>query len=117
MPETGFDDVPMMPTMRDETVTKKKPKITTRMPISSFEPKPLPGSCGISAMTPTRMSEPKITQVIGRSCSVRATGPPLPFFSRRLLKLSRKAAAIVGRVLISVMRPAAATAPAPMKRT
>ena len=34
--------------------------------------------------------------------------------SRRLLKLSLNAAAIVGSVLIRVMRPAAATAPAPM---
>src|SRR3989304_4297678 len=30
MPETGFDDDPMRPTMRDETVTKKKPKRITR---------------------------------------------------------------------------------------
>ncbi len=35
MPEIGFDDVPMRPTMRDETVTKKKPKTTTRRPMSS----------------------------------------------------------------------------------
>jgi hypothetical protein len=26
MPEIGFDELPMMPTMRLETVTKKKPK-------------------------------------------------------------------------------------------
>ena len=31
MPEIGFDDVPMRPVMRDETVTKKKPKMTIRI--------------------------------------------------------------------------------------
>ena len=30
MPETGFDEEPMSPTMREETVTKKNPKMTTR---------------------------------------------------------------------------------------
>src|SRR3954453_6080099 len=32
MPEIGFDEVPMRPVMRDETVTNRKPKMITRMP-------------------------------------------------------------------------------------
>jgi len=36
IPETGFDDVPMMPTMRDETVTKKKPKTITSSPSGAW---------------------------------------------------------------------------------
>ena len=32
IPEMGFDDVPMSPVIRDETVTKKKPKTTIRTP-------------------------------------------------------------------------------------
>src|SRR5437763_8897178 len=31
MPEMGFDDVPINPVMRDETVTKRKPKMTTKI--------------------------------------------------------------------------------------
>ena len=29
MPEVGFEDTPMRPTMRDETTTKATPKIAT----------------------------------------------------------------------------------------
>src|ERR1051326_9181833 len=31
MPETGLAELPMSPVMRDETVTNKKPKITTKI--------------------------------------------------------------------------------------
>ena len=31
MPEIGLDEEPISPTIRDETVTKKKPKMTTRI--------------------------------------------------------------------------------------
>ena len=31
MPEIGFDEVPMRPVIRDETVTKKNPKMMVRM--------------------------------------------------------------------------------------
>ena len=36
MPEMGLDDEPMMPTMREATVTKKKPKTTISTPSSSL---------------------------------------------------------------------------------
>src|SRR6266498_5951735 len=36
MLEIGVDDVPIMPTIRELTVTKKKPKTTTNSPISSL---------------------------------------------------------------------------------
>src|SRR6185312_10740528 len=31
MPEMGFDELPINPVMRDETVTKRNPKMTTRI--------------------------------------------------------------------------------------
>ncbi len=31
MPEIGFDEVPIRPVMREETVTNRKPKTITRM--------------------------------------------------------------------------------------
>src|SRR5215468_7309989 len=75
MPEIGFDDVPIMPTMRELTVTKKKPKTTTNSPISSLPRIPPPlGSWGRTATMRTSASEPRITYVIGMSRSVRAGG-------------------------------------------
>jgi hypothetical protein len=51
MPEMGLFDEPINPTMRDETVTKKAPKIITRMPNSNLLPNEPPGIsvCGIRA--------------------------------------------------------------------
>ena len=40
IPETGFDDEPMRPTMRLATVTKKNPKTTISRPSSSLLPTP-----------------------------------------------------------------------------
>ena len=36
MPEIGFDELPMRPVMRDDTVTKKKPKMTIRIAATKF---------------------------------------------------------------------------------
>ena len=46
MPEIGFDELPMRPVMRDETVAKKKPNSTMRMAAST-----LPCVGGPGAMT------------------------------------------------------------------
>ena len=43
MPEIGFDDEPMMPTMRPTTVTKKKPKTTIRTPEQQLAAEAVPG--------------------------------------------------------------------------
>ena len=36
MPEIGFEDVPISPVMRDETVTKRNPKTTTRSAATGY---------------------------------------------------------------------------------
>ena len=68
MPETGFDDEPIRPTMRDDTVTKKKPKMMT-----STEARKLPwvGMPGATARKMASSSVPTSTTVIGMSRSVR----------------------------------------------
>ena len=116
MPEIGFDDVPMIPTMREDTVTKKNPNTTTSRPISS-EPGNGPcGKPGRMVIRRARTTDPTTTKPIGRSRSVRtgltAARPPPNDLSDSL-----NAETIVGRVLIRVMTPAHATAPAPMYRT
>ena len=116
MPEIGFDDVPMSPTMRLATVTKKNPNTITSRPSSSLLPMPLPGTNGSTAMIATSPAQPNSTTVIGRSRSVRLVCPASPPL-RSDARLSRKDETIVGRVLSSVMNPPAATAPAPIWRT
>ncbi|OQA03688.1 MAG: hypothetical protein BWY67_02400 [Bacteroidetes bacterium ADurb.Bin397] len=36
IPEIGFEELPIIPTIRLETVTKKNPNITTRIPINNL---------------------------------------------------------------------------------
>ena len=114
IPEIGFEDVPMMPTMREETVTKKNPKTTMR---SDMRREPGKGPCGkpgSTASTSTIASDPITTIPIPRSLSVRLTPDAGPTPPRKLLTDSRNADTIVGSVLMSVITPAQATAPAPM---
>jgi hypothetical protein len=60
--------------------------------------------------------DPIPVTVIGRSCSVRRTAPPPPAPARRLLILELNDVQRVGRLLASDIRPAMATAPAPISR-
>ena len=114
MPLIGLLVVPIIPTMRDDTVTKKKPKIMIRT-----ASRRLLGKCVgrplMKEMAIARTSEPIATTLIGMSRSVRRVEvDPAPF--PRLLTLLRKDAQIVGRVRARDIRPAMATAPAPIRR-
>ena len=109
IPEIGFDDDPIRPVMRDDTVAKKKPKMMIRMATRKL---PCVGSPGARARKRASSSEPPMTTVIGRSRSVRSWTPPAPLpmpFSP-----SRADDTMVGIVRASVISPAASTAPAPM---
>ena len=104
----------MIPTIREETVTKKKPKTTMS---SDMRREPGNGPCGKpgrTASTRTIASDPMMTTPIPRSRSVRLTPAASPTPPRKLLTDSRKAETMVGSVLMSVITPAQATAPAPM---
>ena len=117
MPETGFELVPMRPTMREETVTKKNPKTMMSTPSSSRPPR-LPGMKGRTARMRTSARLPNTTTERGRSRSVRGTRAAVaPAPPRKEARLPLKLATMVGSVLISVMKPPAATAPAPIWRT
>src|SRR5262245_55300496 len=121
IPEMGLDEVPIRPTMRDDTVTKRKPKTTTSTDAITLARKPVgaPGT-GLNVSSPhiisTTSAEPASTTVVLRSRAVRpaASGeaPSLSFL--RSAAPALRAATIVGTVFSSVIRPAAATAPAPM---
>ena len=115
MPLTGFEEVPMSPTMREDTVTKKNPKTTMRT-ASRTRPPNVPGRKGRKAMMSASARLPTSTMPMGRSRLVRAVDS-VPAPPRRLATLPRKAAMMVGSVLRRVMNPPAATAPAPIWRT
>src|SRR5688572_27512092 len=77
MPEIGFDDDPIRPTMREETATKKKPKIRMSTPVRRLAGNPPVGRFGRNAITRTRITDPIATQEIGMSRSVLGTAIPL----------------------------------------
>src|SRR6059036_1795493 len=110
MPEIGFAEEPICPQMREETVAKKNPKITIRTAPSRFT-----ATCGRSARTMARATEPPTVREMGRSSSVRSLVTAWPSReSRRSLRLEAKELRIVGMERASAMIPADATAPAPM---
>ncbi len=112
IPETGFDDEPIRPTILDETVTKKNPKMTTRIEATKL---PCVGIAGAMARNSANSTVPMSTMLRGISRSVRLWPPAAPLALKSLM-LSRNDETIVGIVRASVMRPAASTAPAPVYR-
>ena len=110
MPEIGFDELPMRPVMRDDTVTKKKLKITIRIAATKFHCIGMPG---VTARKSAMSSDPTRTTVSGMSRSVRSR-PPEPAAAPKSFTLSRNDETMVGSVRASVMSPAASTAPAPV---
>ena len=68
IPEIGFEDDPISPVMRDDTVAKKNPKKITRTETRRL---PCVGSPGITARNIASASDPARTIVIGMSRSVR----------------------------------------------
>ena len=72
MPEIGFDEVPMRPVMRDDTVTKKKPKMTIRIAARKL---PCVGMPGATARKIASSSDP--TEDDDRSaCRARCAAAP-----------------------------------------
>src|SRR5216683_3659238 len=76
MPETGEAELPTMPTIRAETVTKRKPKTTTRRAAAMLA-NALTCAPGMGLnwrkrnIRSTRRREPPKTTMGGRSCSMR----------------------------------------------
>ena len=110
IPEIGFDDDPTSPVSRDETVTKRKPKIM----ISSAPARFIWSDRKVSIRTTSPMIPP-ITHRVGISCSVLAMVAPATVESpRRSLIPARMLARMVGIDRNILIMPAVATAPAPM---
>ncbi|MCY1012799.1 hypothetical protein OV079_46150 [Nannocystis pusilla] len=108
MPEIGFDDEPISPVKRPDTVTNRN----ANRPINSAPRKPT-GKNGdrlIAVITP---SAPSSTVFIDSSRSVRITSV-LPFPAPSEDRPARSDETIVGSERAMLMMPPAATAPAPM---
>ena len=117
MPEIGFDEEPMMPTMRRETVTKKKPKTMTS---SADQQLAEDGVARDEGQGRQHHHQPEAAGDDGDEGEVAlgALGRRgAAVLSERERIESRSDEKMVGSVLSSVMKPPAATAPAPIWRT
>src|SRR5439155_24642797 len=63
MPEIGFDEVPMSPVMRDETVTNRNPKMLRRIAARKL---PWVGILGATARKIASSNDPRSTTFVGR---------------------------------------------------
>ena len=107
IPDTGLLELPTRPTIREDTVAKKNPKITI-----SAAPSRVTGIAGTAQMITTIATIPTKMNCIGRSCAVRAVlvfFPPFTLFMESLNVLT-----ISGSDLIREMIPPVAMAPAPI---
>src|ERR1022692_2330976 len=117
MPEIGFDEDPISPVSRDETVTKRKPKTTMRTAPTSLVPIPASRSSGADMIDAMRMTIPIPTNFMDRSLSVRGTcATPAPAADSSLARPTSRSPSfrpcqIVGRERKRLMIPPAATAP------
>ncbi len=117
MPEVGLEVTPTRPTMRDDTVTKRKAK--TAMQTAAMRRKskgaPPPRAPGTRARSRMIAAVPPSTTAMGRSFSVRRSDPLTPRRPRAISapRPSRSEATMMGSDLATAMRPAVATAPAP----
>ena len=81
MPLMGFDELPISPQMRDDTVTNKNPNTTTKIAAIRFAPMPVsaPGigrNVSSAHIIATIATAPISTNFIGRSRSVRRAAAP-----------------------------------------
>ena len=107
IPDTGLLEDPIRPTIREDTVAKKKPNTTM-----IIAPIGLTGIAGTNQMIAIIATIPIRMKFIGRSCAVLAV---LVFFPPFILFMeSRKVVMIRGRDLIREMIPPVAIAPAPI---
>ena len=115
MPEIGFDEVPMMPTMRRRDGHEEEAEDDDEERPSASEPGNGPcGKPGRTAMMSARTIEPTTTMPMPRSSLGADRVFASPARRRSDFTDSRNAETIVGSVLMSVITPAQATAPAPM---
>ena len=107
IPETGLLELPIIPTIRADTVAKKKPNTTIRA-----APRRFTGIAGTIQIINTMATIPIRIVAIEISCSVLRVPLVVPPFMS--LMESRKVFTISGRDLIREMIPPVAIAPAPM---
>ena len=116
IPEMGLFEEPINPTILDDTVTKKAPNITTNTPSNNLLKIVSPGTCGKRVINKINARLPNPTIFSDRSLSVLFTpSPPVPSFNELILPLKEEM--MVGIVFSNVIKPPAATAPAPICRT
>lgn len=107
MPETGLLLLPTKPTMREETVAKKKPNTTIMT-----APSKLTGMAGMSHTSRVRTTIARNTTLMEMSFDVRSFA--FSFEPAMLFTAPPKVFRISGRDFIRLIMPPAASAPAPI---
>ena len=92
MPEMGLALTPISPVIRDETTTKKNPKMMMRM-----APRTLTPTWGRIVSRNASPIEPAIVTQMGRSMSVRSRPTASPMLPLRSWNPERNAETMVGR--------------------
>ena len=110
MPDTGLLEEPMRPTIREDTVAKKKPKTTTMTAPSRFT-----GNAGSSQMATAMTTMAMSSTGMGISCSVRRVEALPALFMPFMACL--KVRTIRGKLLMRLMMAPVARAPAPVYLT
>ena len=105
IPDTGLLLLPTSPTIRAETAAKKNPKIIITQVLRK-----LTGIAGSSHIANPISIIPTIITLMDKSCWPSSSSEPFLAF----LTAARKVCPIIGRDLIRLIIPAAATAPAPI---
>ena len=110
MPDMGLLELPTRPTILDETVPKKNPRIAMRI-----APTRDTGTWGISHIKMTTMAIPAMTMRISTSREVLLTplSSPVPLMP---LTASTKVETITGADFTRLMIPPATSIPAPIYR-
>ena len=116
IPLVGLEVTPTRPTMRDDTVTKKKANTTTQTEaVARTAKESIANTLGTIAITRAITARTMMTTLSERSRSVRGVFSVVdPTRDLSCAKPMRKLSIIVGMLFMSVIRPPVATAPAPM---
>ena len=109
MPEIGLDEEPMRPVIRDDTVTKKNPKMTMSAEASEVPLRRHPGAAARKMASASEPSKHHGQRQVALGAALPAA-PPSPSPSR----CRGSDETIVGSVRASVISPEASTAPAPV---
>ena len=114
IPEIGFDDEPISPVSREETVTNRKPKMMISRAPSRFHCRWSWGTSMIDGDQRDDAADHELERHVLVGAQDRRRRPAAPVRPRKSARPPLRPCQIVGSERNRLMMPPAATAPAPM---